>query len=134
MVASASSAELSALVSTPAEPARRALTFGSIFAFWCLIAVISGSAIYLDGESRVKDAAWSHIVLRNLVYFCFWAAVSVGVLALSARQPLARPLVGRRVANYVVFSLVVFTLNVLWLALIWTISRGESLTSYSKIL
>src|SRR4029434_6367842 len=120
MVASASSAELSALASAPAEPARRALTFGSIFAFWCLIAVISGSAIYLDGESRVKDAAWSQIVLRNLVYFCFWAVVSMGVLELSSRHPLARPLVGRRVAGYVLFSILVFAFNVLWLALIWT--------------
>jgi sensor histidine kinase YesM len=134
MVASASSAELSALADAPAEPVRRALTFGSIFAFWCLIAVISGSAIYLDGESRVKDAAWSHIVLRNLVYFCFWAVVSVGVLALSSRRPLERPFAGRRIASYVAFSLAVFALNVLWLALIWTVSRGESIASYPQML
>ena len=134
MVASASSAELSALASAPVEPARRALTFASIFAFWCLIAVISGSAIYLDGESRVKDAAWSHIVLRNLVYFCFWAVVSVGVLALSSRQPLERPLAGRRIASYLAFSVAVFALNVLWLALIWTVSRGESIASYPQML
>src|SRR5215813_12707542 len=127
MAASASTAELSALGVIPTEPGRRVLTAATILAFWALIAIISGSAIYLDGESRVKDAAWSHIVLRNLVYFCFWAVVSVGVLALSSRQPLERPLVGRRVANYLLFSVAVFTLNVLWLALIWTVSRGESI-------
>jgi sensor histidine kinase YesM len=134
MLAPAPAAELEAPEAKPAEPARRPLTLAGILTFWALIAIVSGSAIYLDGESRVTDAAWSHIVLRNLVYFCFWAAVSVGVLALSARAPLARPLDGHRVANYVVFSLVVFTLNVLWLALIWTVSRGESLSAYGKIL
>jgi two-component system, LytTR family, sensor kinase len=134
MAASASTAELSGLSAIPAEPGRRALTLVSILAFWALIAIVSGSAIYLDGESRVKDAAWSQIVVRNLVYFCFWAVVSLGVLELSSRQPLARPLVGRRVAGYVLFSVVVFTANVLWLALIWTLSRGEYLASYPKML
>ena len=134
MAASASTAELSGLSSISAEPGRRALTVATILAFWALIAIVSGSAIYLDGESRVKDAAWSEIVLRNLVYFCFWAIVSMGVLELSSRQPLARPLVGRRVAGYVLFSIAVFAFNVLWLALIWTVSRGESLASYSKML
>ena len=134
MAASASTAELHGLGAVPAEPVRRVLTAATILGFWALIAIISGSAIYLDGESRVKDAAWSQIVLRNLVYFCFWAVVSMGVLELSSRRPLARPLVGRRVATYVLFSILVFAFNVLWLALIWTVSRGETLASYSKML
>ena len=99
MVASASSAELNLLPAPRAVLGRRALALAGLLAFWALIAIDSGSAIYLDGESRLKDAAWSEIVLRNLVYFCFWAAVSLGVLALSSRAPLARPLPGRRVAS-----------------------------------
>jgi sensor histidine kinase YesM len=134
MVASAPPIELGALEAKPAEPARRPLTLAGILTFWALIAIVSGSASYLDGESPVTDAGWAHLVLRNLVYFCFWSAVSVGVLALSARAPLARPLDGRRVASYVAFSVVVFTLNVLWLALIWTVWRGETVFAYAKFL
>jgi signal transduction histidine kinase len=135
MVAATASAELGALPAPATSSLRdRALAVAALFCFWALIAIVSGSAIYLDGESRMKDAGWSQIVLRNLVYFCFWAVVSLGVLWMSSRQPLARPLEGRRVAAYVAFSIVVFTANVLWLALIWTLTREEGFAAYPSML